>query len=48
MGARRPDPGNSARILIAGVYIVIYEPQKDALLVVAIVHGKHDPDRWRE
>ncbi len=48
MGARRPDLSNSARILIAGVYIVIYEPQEEALLVVAIVHGKRDPDRWLE
>ena len=48
MGARRPDLGNAARILIAGAYVVIYELLGDALLVVAIVHGRRDPDRWLE
>ena len=37
MGAARPELSPSARILIEGHYIVIYEPRPDGVLVVAVV-----------
>ncbi len=36
----------TARVLIEGRYIVIYEPQLEGILVVAIVHGMRDPEHW--
>jgi toxin ParE1/3/4 len=46
MGAARPELSATARILIEGRYIVIYEPQPDGVLAVAIVHGMRDPEHW--
>jgi len=46
MGAARPELSPTARILIEGRYIAIYEPQPDGVLVVAIVHGMRDPESW--
>lgn len=47
MGAARPELSATARVLIEGRYVVIYEPQQpDGVLVVAIVHGMRDPEHW--
>ncbi|BAT58100.1 plasmid stabilization system protein [Variibacter gotjawalensis] len=46
MFAARPEIGPKARIFAEGPYLIIYEPIDDGILVVAIVHGKRDPDRW--
>jgi toxin ParE1/3/4 len=46
MGAARPELSPTARILIEGRYLAIYEPEPGGLLVVAIVHGMRDPERW--
>ncbi|MER8828926.1 type II toxin-antitoxin system RelE/ParE family toxin [Mesorhizobium sp. M0938] len=46
MGTARPELSLTARVLIEGNYIVIYEPQPEGILVVAIVHGMRDPERW--
>ncbi|MBZ9722598.1 type II toxin-antitoxin system RelE/ParE family toxin [Mesorhizobium sp. CO1-1-11] len=46
MGSARPELSATARVLIEGRYIVIYEPQPDGVLVVAIVHGMRDPEHW--
>lgn len=46
MGAPRPELGPTARILIQGRYIAIYEPEADGILVAAIVHGARDPESW--
>jgi len=46
MGTARPELSTTARVLIEGRYIVIYEPQPDGVLVVAIVHGMRDPEHW--
>ncbi|TPK69407.1 type II toxin-antitoxin system RelE/ParE family toxin [Mesorhizobium sp. B2-4-19] len=46
LGTARPDLSATARVLIEGRYIVIYEPQPDGVLVVAIVHGMRDPEHW--
>jgi toxin ParE1/3/4 len=48
MGAARPELSPSARILVEGRYIVIYEPSPDGVLVVAVVHGMRDPASWLE
>lgn len=46
MGAKRPEFSPTARILVEGRYLVIYEPQPDGVKVVAIVHGMRDPESW--
>jgi toxin ParE1/3/4 len=46
MGVARPELGPSARILLEGRYVVIYEPQPDGIAVIAVVHGMRDPDTW--
>jgi toxin ParE1/3/4 len=42
MGTARPELSETARIVIAGNYIVIYEPLAAGLKVVSIVHGARD------
>ncbi|QKV19435.1 type II toxin-antitoxin system RelE/ParE family toxin [Oricola thermophila] len=46
MGAARPELSATARILVEGNYIVIYEPEPDGILVIAVVHGMRDPANW--
>lgn len=46
MGAPRPELSPTARILIEGRYIIIYEPMADGIFVVAIVYGTRDMDSW--
>ncbi|ESX60560.1 plasmid stabilization protein [Mesorhizobium sp. LSHC422A00] len=46
MGSARPELSATARVLVEGRYIVIYEPQPDGVIAVAIVHGMRDPDHW--
>ncbi|UVK38156.1 type II toxin-antitoxin system RelE/ParE family toxin [Mesorhizobium sp. AR10] len=46
MGAARPELSTTARILVEGRYIVIYEPMPYGVLAVAIVHGMRDPEQW--
>ncbi len=46
MGALRPELSPTARILIEGRYLAIYEPQPDGVMVVAVVHGMTDPESW--
>jgi toxin ParE1/3/4 len=46
IGPARPELSATARVLIEGRYIIIYEPQPDGVLVVAVVHGMRDPETW--
>lgn len=46
MGCARPELSATARVLVEGRYIIIYEPQPDGVIAVAIVHGMRDPDHW--
>ncbi|ESW65557.1 type II toxin-antitoxin system RelE/ParE family toxin [Mesorhizobium sp. M0615] len=46
MGSARPELSATARVLVEGRYIIIYEPQPDGVIAVAIVHGMRDPDHW--
>lgn len=46
MGVARPELSPTARLLVKGMYIVIYEPQPHGILVVAVVHGMRDPASW--
>ena len=46
MGVARPELSETARILIAGRYIAIYEPTPYGALIVAVVHGMRDPTQW--
>jgi len=46
MGTPRPELSATARILIEGRYVIIYEPEPNGVLVVAIVHGMRDPTGW--
>lgn len=43
MGMARPELSPTARLLVEGSYIVIYEPAPFGVLAVAIVHGMRDP-----
>lgn len=46
IGVARPEISASARTLVAGSYIVIYEPGRPKLSVIAVVHGARDPETW--
>jgi toxin ParE1/3/4 len=46
MGPPRADLSPTARLLIEAPYLVIYEPQPDGILAVAVVHGARDPADW--
>lgn len=46
MGAPRPELSATARILIEGRYVVIYEPMTYGIFVVAVVYGPRDVDSW--
>ena len=46
MGAARPELRATARILVEGRYVIIYEPTPYGVLAVAIVHGMRDPEHW--
>ena len=46
MGAARPELSHSARILIEGNYIAIYEPKPDGIFIVAVVYSKRNPENW--
>lgn len=46
MGVARPELSPTARILIEGSYILIYEPMPYGILVVAIVYGGRDHESW--
>jgi toxin ParE1/3/4 len=46
MGSLRSALSPTARILVEGRYIAIYEPQSDGVTVIAIVHGMRDLNHW--
>lgn len=46
MGVARPELSPTARILIEGNYILIYEPTAYGILVITIVHGGREPESW--
>lgn len=46
MGTLRPELSSTARILIEGNYILIYEPMPYGILVVAVVYGGRKPESW--
>lgn len=46
MGVARPELSATARVLIEGNYIVIYEPAPGGILAIAVVHGMRDPGSW--
>jgi plasmid stabilization system protein ParE len=46
MGASRPELSPTARILIEGRYIIIYEPMPYGIFVAAVVYGPRDMDSW--
>ena len=46
MGVARPELSATARILVEGRYVIIYEPMPYGVLAVAAVHGMRDPEQW--
>lgn len=46
MGAVRPELSPTARLLIEGRHVIIYEPVAYGIFVVAVVHGARDPETW--
>ena len=46
MGSPRPELSPTARILIEGRYVAIYEPMPYGIFVVAVVYGPRDTENW--
>ncbi|CAN7595987.1 type II toxin-antitoxin system RelE/ParE family toxin [Rhizobium rhizogenes] len=46
MGSPRPELSPTARILIEGRYVAIYEPMPYGILIVAVVYGPRDVENW--
>jgi toxin ParE1/3/4 len=46
MGPARPEIAASARLIIEGRYVAIYEPAPYGVLIVAVVHGARDRSHW--
>ena len=46
MGSSRPELSPTARILIEGRYVAIYEPMPYGIFVVAVVYGPRDVENW--
>jgi toxin ParE1/3/4 len=46
IGVARPELSASARVLLEGRYVIIYEPADYGMSVIAIVHGMRDPAGW--
>jgi toxin ParE1/3/4 len=46
MGAARPELSATARVLVEGRYLIIYEPQPNGVKIIAVVHGMRDPEGW--
>lgn len=46
MGSRRPELSPTARILIEGRYVVIYESMTYGIFVVGVVYGPRDVENW--
>lgn len=46
IGPSRPELSETARLLIEGRYLAIYEPAPYGVLIITIVHGMRDPTQW--
>jgi plasmid stabilization system protein ParE len=46
MGSPRPALSPTARILIEGRYVAIYEPMPYGIFVVAVEYGPRDVENW--
>lgn len=46
MGSSRPELSSTARILLEGNYIIIYEPMDYGIFVVAVVYGGRNTVNW--
>lgn len=46
MGSPRPELSPTARLLIEGRYVIIYEPMPYGIFVAAVVHGARDVESW--
>ncbi|EJC80594.1 plasmid stabilization system protein [Rhizobium leguminosarum bv. trifolii WSM2297] len=46
IGSPRPELSPTARILIEGRYIAIYEPMPYGIFVVAVIYGARDVENW--
>ena len=44
MGSPRPDIAPTARMLVAGNYLVLYETADDGVVIVRVVHGARNLD----
>lgn len=46
MGSPRPELSATARLLVEGRYIIIYEPAPYGIFIVTVVHGARDVESW--
>ena len=42
MGSPRPELTASARILVEGNYVILYEPSGESVVIVRVLHGARD------
>lgn len=48
MGPARPEISPTARLLIEGRYVAIYDPMPYGIFIVAVVYGPRDVENWLE
>ncbi|WP_075629319.1 type II toxin-antitoxin system RelE/ParE family toxin [Xaviernesmea oryzae] len=48
MGSARPEISATARIIVEGHCLAMYEPGDDGIDVVVVVHGMRHPSSWLE
>jgi toxin ParE1/3/4 len=46
MGPPRPELSATARLLVEGRYLIIYEPLSYGIFIVTVVHGARDLENW--
>lgn len=46
MGSPRPELSKTARLLVEGRYLIVYEPMSYGIFVVTVVHGARDLENW--
>jgi toxin ParE1/3/4 len=46
MGSPRPEFSPTARLLVEGRYVIIYEPVPGGIFVATVTHGARDLETW--
>ena len=46
MGSARPELSATARMIVEGRYVAIYEPTHYGAEIVVVIHGMREPTSW--